>query len=248
MHLARSRAYHDENLLASRDPCIVLFLFKSCRCDAVGSVHPLVASGTSTDYPDIFHDTILVNVSSSLLDLTRVCHLWRRSLSSPGQVTSFNSNHFSRVFFSVGSLALAVYSSPFALYTVPHDAIALAANSRLLDIFLSESKHLEMVVMLMLHLCGWDINFDTPRLRALECDFLVFRLSKFYAPNISRLRLNTNFHYLVSTQTSHSLSQRSTSSPPPQRFRICFMLQYNLFPYTCPLFLVLEFIQRHSSR
>ncbi|KAG1799461.1 uncharacterized protein HD556DRAFT_129489 [Suillus plorans] len=79
----------------------------------------------------------------------------------------------------------------------------LAANSRLLDILLSESKRLKMVVKLMLHLCGWDINFDTPRLRALECDFLVLRLSKFYAPNISRLHLNTNCHYLASALKPH---------------------------------------------
>ncbi|KAG2157640.1 uncharacterized protein EDB93DRAFT_804049 [Suillus bovinus] len=46
----------------------------------------------------------------------------------------------------------------------------------------------------MPHPCNWDIYFDTPHLRALECSVHLLRHSKFYAPNISRLYIKTSCH------------------------------------------------------
>ncbi|KAG1856683.1 hypothetical protein DFJ58DRAFT_338519 [Suillus subalutaceus] len=50
--------------------------------------------------------------------------------------------------------------------------------------------------MAMPFTCAWDLNFDTPQLRALECG--APDLKKFYAPNISRLYITTRRGYLAS--------------------------------------------------
>ncbi|KAG1856681.1 hypothetical protein DFJ58DRAFT_879249, partial [Suillus subalutaceus] len=157
---------------------------------------------SAPDYPSIFSRrffTISANVASSPLVLTRVCHRWRVVAHStegvwsriqvvlPGEVRSFGPflPHLLQCWLArSGSLPLTLHivnRSP-----IP-DWIITAANSRILDILLSESRRWETVVMPPT--CDWDVNFDTPQLRALECG--PADLKKFYAPNISRLYINT---------------------------------------------------------
>ncbi|KAG1865292.1 hypothetical protein F4604DRAFT_2026229 [Suillus subluteus] len=162
-------------------------------------------------YPSIFSCgffTISTNVASPPLVLTRVCHHWRNVAHStagvwsriqvvlPGEVRSFGSflPHFLQCW-----LARSV-SSPLTLHIVNRapclNWTITAANSRILNILLSESKRWETVVMAMPLTCDWDLNFDTPQLRALECG--APDLKKFYAPNISRLYITTRRGYLAS--------------------------------------------------
>ncbi|KAG1729795.1 hypothetical protein EDB19DRAFT_1742468 [Suillus lakei] len=61
-----------------------------------------------------------------------------------------------------------------------------ATNSQLLDILLSESKRWETVVIS--HMYDRSLHFNTPQLRTLECHMQ--SLGDFYAPNLSRLRIN----------------------------------------------------------
>ncbi|KAG1856693.1 hypothetical protein DFJ58DRAFT_338661 [Suillus subalutaceus] len=171
---------------------------------------------SAPDYPSIFscgYDTISVNVASPPLVLTRVCHLWRVvahstagvwsriQIALPGEVTSFRPflPHLLQCWLARSGnlpLTLRIVNNPPCYQRCSHNrnySWITETNSRLLDILLSESKRWETVVMPPT--CNWNLNIDTPRLRALECDF--YDLTKFYAPNISRLYIN-NHCYLVS--------------------------------------------------
>lgn len=177
----------------------------------------LFVVNSAPDYPSIFscgYDTISVNVASPPLVLTRVCHLWRVvahstagvwsriQIALPGEVTPFKPflPHLLQCWLArSGNLPLTlriVNNTPCCQRRCsrnPDYSWMTATNSRLLDILLSESKRWETVAMPPA--CNWNLNIDTPRLGALECDFL--DLNKFYAPNISRLYMN-NHCYLVS--------------------------------------------------
>ncbi|KAG2360452.1 hypothetical protein BDR07DRAFT_1412478 [Suillus spraguei] len=172
------------------------------------------------DYPSIFsyrHDTFSVNVASPPLVLIRVCRLWRVVAHStagvwsriqvelPGKVSLFKPlfkpflPHILRCWLARSG------NSPLTLRIVCNASyckrtcykIVAREYQPFLDILLSESRRWETIVM---PCCTWGLNFDTPQLRVLACD--VSTLSKFYAPNISCLCIDTLNSNLVSVRIS----------------------------------------------
>ncbi|KAG2075835.1 hypothetical protein BDR04DRAFT_1090570 [Suillus decipiens] len=170
------------------------------------------------DYPSIFscgRKTVSVNVASPPLVLIRVCHLWRVVAHSTAEIWSRIQVVLPMEFkpllkpFLPHVLQCWLARSgnfPLTLHIVCNASyckrtcycVTSTANKSFLDILLSESKRWETVVM---PCCNWGLNFDTPQLRVLACKFST--LSKFYAPNISCLYINTLFPNLVSELTSH---------------------------------------------
>ncbi|KAG1824852.1 uncharacterized protein BJ212DRAFT_1476141 [Suillus subaureus] len=183
--------------------------------------------------PSIFsleYNTISLNVSNPPLVFTRVCRLWRAVAYStpevwsrilvalPGKVKPWKP--FLPYFLQCW-LARSV-RLPLTLWIVDDfqnrkcNWIEPVADSRLLDILLSESQRWETVSMSPVQ--GWNPDFNTPQLKALECN--ESNLRNIDAPKLSYLRVDGYFCLTVpngqSTLTCRDLCHirlRAASAP-----------------------------------
>ncbi|KAG1824833.1 uncharacterized protein BJ212DRAFT_549302 [Suillus subaureus] len=162
------------------------------------------------DCPSILsseHNIVSLDVANPPLVYTRVCRLWRVVAHSTPRVWS----HIQIVlrvkikpwkpFFPYFLQCWLARSGrlPLTLYIVDgfqhriHGWVQPGANSRVLDVLLSESQRLETVLMSPVY--SWDPDFDTPQLRTLVCNNRSLR--RINAPKLSRLHFYGYFYLNV---------------------------------------------------